>query len=235
MLMQRAIPFTEEDLTLRILIVNYQWVARLGLAQFLASLDPATETVEAAGVEDAVRALSGGKRFDLCLLDFQIPGQDPITVLRAVREAAPKTPILIVTAAGSRRLALEAVEQGASGFVLTSSTSEELTRALQRVCEGDIWLPAGLRDMPSETPRGLSEEGGRFSLPHSNPAISVLTPRQRQVLELIATGKRNIDIAEILGISPRTVQIHVSTILKLLKVSNRTEAALLALGREAAD
>jgi DNA-binding NarL/FixJ family response regulator len=219
---------------LRILIVNHQWIARLGISQYLASLDPATESIEAASVEDAVQALSGGKRFDLCLLDFQMPGLDPIAVLRSVREAAPKTPILIVTAAGSRRLALEAVEQGASGFVPMSSTPDELTRALQRVCEGDIWLPAGLRDMPADAPRGLSEKGGRFTLPESNPATSVLTPRQRQVLELIATGKRNVDIAEILRISPRTVQIHVSTILKLLKVSNRTEAALLALGREAA-
>ncbi|MDH3240252.1 MAG: response regulator transcription factor [Alphaproteobacteria bacterium] len=217
------------------MIVNCQWIARMGLAQFLSSLDPATETVEAANVEDAVRAASDGKRFDLCLLDFQMPGQEPIAVLRAIREAAPKIPILIVTAGGSRRLALEAVEKGASGFVPTSSTPEEMTRALQRVCEGDIWLPAGLRDMPTEVPRGLAEQAGGYSLPESNPAISGLTPRQRQVLELIATGKRNVDIAEILEISPRTVQIHVSTILKLLKVSNRTEAALLALGREAAD
>ena len=188
---------------MRILIVNYQWIARLGLTEFLTSLDPATETVHAGGVEDAVKALSTAKRFDLCLLDFQMPGQDPLAVLRAVRAAAPKIPILIVTAAGSRRLALEAVEQGASGFVLTSATPEELTRALQRVCEGDIWLPAGLRDMPSETPLGLAEDGGRFALPQANPAVSVLTPRQRQVLELIATGKRNVDIAEALRISPR--------------------------------
>lgn len=217
---------------MRILIVNHQWIARLGLAQFLSSLDPTTQTVEAAGVEDAVAALSAGKRFDLCLLDFQIPGQDPIAVLRTMRDAAPKVPILIVSGSGSRRLALESVEQGASGFVLSSSTPEELTRALQRVCEGDIWLPAGLRDMPIEAPRALADDSGRFYLAASNPALSVLTPRQRQVLELIATGKRNVDIAGILEISPRTVQIHVSTILKLLKVSNRTEAALLALGRE---
>lgn len=217
---------------MRILIAHPHWIARLGLAQFLTSLDPATETVEAADPEAAVKALSDGKRFDLCLLDFQMPGEEPISVLRRIREAGPKVPILIVTATASRRLALEAVEQGASGFVLMTSTEDDLSRALQRVCEGDIWLPATLRDMPTDAPRGFGEEGSGFTLPASSPALSVLTPRQRQVLELIATGKRNIDIANTLGISPRTVQIHVSTILKLLKVNNRTEAALLALGRE---
>lgn len=217
---------------MRILIISNQWIARLGLAQFLASLDPAAETVEAATLDEAKKALGGAKRFDLCLLDFNMEEANPISNLRQVREAAPRVPILVVTAAGSRRLALEAVEQGASGFVPYSASPEELTRAVQRVCEGDIWLPAGLPDMPGGSSAGLAEEGARFPFPRSSRALSVLTPRQRQVLELIATGKRNVDIAESLGISPRTVQIHVSTILKLLKVNNRTEAALLAHGRE---
>lgn len=216
---------------LRILIVNNLWVARLGLAQFLASLDPETETVEAATIDEARKALGGSRRFDLCLLDFNMEEADPIAALQMLREAAPKVPILIVTALGGRRLALDAVEQGASGYVPYSASPDEMARALQRVCEGDIWLPSGLRDMPESAGAGLGEDGARFQLPASSPALEVLTDRQRQVLELIATGKRNIDIAEILGISPRTVQIHVSTILKLLKVNNRTEAALLALGR----
>ncbi len=213
---------------MRVLVVDSHWVTRLGLSQFLASLDPDTEVVEAASLAEATAVIAGRKRFDLCLLDFQFEGSDPIAVLKQLQRAAPKVRILVVTTAGSRRLALEAVEEGASGFILKSSTPEELTRALQRVCEGDIWLPAGLRDMPAAAPPGLAEAGTGYQYLSDNPALAALTQRQRQVLELIATGKRNVDIAEALGISPRTVQIHVSTILKLLKVNNRTEAALLA-------
>jgi DNA-binding NarL/FixJ family response regulator len=217
---------------LRILIVDNHWVTRLGLTQFLAALDPDTEVVEASTLDEGARLIGGRKRFDLCLLDFQLEGMDPISALRQLHQAAPKVRILIVTAVASRRLALDAVEEGASGYVLKSSTPEELTRALQRVCEGDIWLPAGLRDMPAGPAMGPAEEGAALPFLSPNPSLSVLTPRQHQVLELVAMGKRNVDIAETLGISPRTVQIHVSTILKLLKVSNRTEAALLAHGRE---
>ncbi len=217
--------------SLRILIVDNQWVARLGLAQFLTTLDPDTVTVEASTVDDAVKLLSGRKRFDLCLFDFQFQGTDPIMALGKLRQAALKVPILIVTSTSSRRLALDAVEEGASGYVLKSSSPDELARALQRVCEGDIWLPAGLRDMPTHPVMGLAEDSTQVPYLAGNRALSVLTPRQRQVLELVAMGKRNVDIGEILGISPRTVQIHVSTILKLLKVGNRTEAALLAHGR----
>ncbi|MDX1486228.1 MAG: response regulator transcription factor [Alphaproteobacteria bacterium] len=216
------------------LIVDNHWVTRLGLRQFLMSIDPDTEVSEAATLNDAERLLRGRRRFDLCLLDFQLDELEPTSVLHRVRAAAPNLRVLIVSASGSRRLALEAVEQGAQGFVLKSSSPEELTRALQRVCEGDIWLPAGLRDMPMEPSPGLAEHGASFDSLAAKPALEALTPRQRQVLELIAMGKRNVDIAETLGISPRTVQIHVSTILKLLKVNNRTEAALLALGHKPA-
>ena len=218
---------------MRILIVDDHWVTRLGLRQFLASLDPDTEVVEASALDHAAQLIAGRKRFDLCLLDFQLEGIDPISALRELHQAAPKVRILIVTALASRRLALDAVEEGASGYVLKTSTPDELARALQRVCEGDIWLPAGLRDMPPGPAMGLTEgRGAGVPFLAANPSLSVLTPRQIQVLELVATGKRNVDIAKTLGISPRTVQIHVSTILKLLKVRNRTEAALLAHGRE---
>ena len=217
---------------MRILIVDDHWVTRLGLGQLLASLDPDTDVVEASSLQDAARILAGRKRCDLCLLDFQFEGMDPLSALRQLHLAAPKVRILIVTSAASRRLALDAVEQGAAGYVLKSSTPDELTRAIQRVCEGDIWLPAGLRDMPAASAEVASEQGARLPSPTSKVSLSVLTPRQRQVLDLIAMGKRNVDIAEALGISPRTVQIHVSTILKLLKVSNRTEAALVAHGHE---
>jgi len=219
---------------LRILIVDNHWVTRLGLKQFLTSLDPDTEVVEASALDDAAQLIAGRKRFDLCLFDFQLEGIDPISALRQLHQAAPKVRILIVTSTASRRLALDAVEEGASGYVLKTSTPDELTRALQRVCEGDIWLPAGLRDMPTEPAMGLAGEGTRFPIRAPGSSLSILTPRQHEVLELVAMGKRNVDIAENLGISPRTVQIHVSTILKLLKVSNRTEAALLAHGREPA-
>ncbi|MGY9005283.1 MAG: LuxR C-terminal-related transcriptional regulator, partial [Alphaproteobacteria bacterium] len=97
---------------------------------------------------------------------------------------------------------------------------------IERVLSGEIWLPAGLADTPA--PGLLQETQTSYIYEDDNSPLGVLTSRQRQVLELVATGRRNADIAKALEISPRTVQIHVSTILKLLKVNNRTEAALLA-------
>ena len=128
----------------------------------------------------------------------------------------------------SRRLALQAVEHGAQGFISKAASAAEIRRAIERVMEGEIVLPANLRDLPAGTGHGLGETPPVTATGTADNPLATLTARQRDVLELIATGKRNAEIGAALNISPRTVQIHVSTILKLLNVGNRTEAALLA-------
>ena len=211
---------------MNILIVDAHWATRAGLASHLLDINPRSKITEIENLDMALQALASKTSFDLCLFDFSIPEIEPLGELKRLRQTAPTVPIIVMTATDSRRWALRAIESGAAGLFLKSSPRAALDIAIERVLSGEIWLPAGLADTPE--PGILQETQTSYIYEDDSSPLGVLTSRQRQVLELVATGKRNADIATALEISPRPVQIHVSTILKLLKVNNRTEAALLA-------
>jgi DNA-binding NarL/FixJ family response regulator len=208
------------------LIADGQWLSRAGLAQLLAVMDPDCTIVETQTLPETIKELTAGG-FDLCLIDPDIFGMPLADGIRRLRQAAPELRIAVIATAQSRRDALNAVETGAQAYILKSAGADDIRRAIERMLAGEISLPANLSNMPESKPRGLSEAPAPYQHGGDDP-ISVLTGRQREVLGLIATGKRNAEIASALGISPRTVQIHVSTVLKMLGVGNRTEAALMA-------
>lgn len=211
---------------MRALIADHLWIARAGLSQVLAAVDPKCEIVEAANFEETRDALAQGG-IDLCVVDPAMPDAPAGDAIARLVSAGAGVPIAVISERDSRRDALRAVDMGAQGYILKSATAADICRALERVLAGEISLPTNLRDNASETARGFSESAQGFA--HGAVAeLDALTFRQREVLALIATGKRNAEIGKSLSISPRTVQIHVSTILKLLGVGNRTEAALVA-------
>jgi DNA-binding NarL/FixJ family response regulator len=208
------------------LIADEQWISRAGLGQLLKEIARDCTVIEAETFADALEKLAAGG-FDLCLVDpdiFAMPISDGINKLRQV---APSLSIAVMAARQSRRDAVGAIETGAKAYILKIAKAVDIRRAIERMLAGEISLPTNLSDMPNSSPRGLSESTTPFQHRGDSPT-SVLTGRQREVLDLIATGKRNAEIVQALGISPRTVQIHVSTILKMLGVGNRTEAALIA-------
>lgn len=211
---------------MKALIADEQWIARAGLSQVLASLDGTWEIVETTTFHETKDRLAAGG-IDICLVDPGLPGAPPLDAVAQLSAAAPGMPLAVLSMRDSRRDALRALEMGAQGYILKSASADDIRRAIQRLVAGEISLPSNLRDGAVEGPRGFSESAAGFS--HGPVGeLDSLTYRQREVLSLIATGKRNADIGKMLNISPRTVQIHVSTILKLLGVGNRTEAALVA-------
>lgn len=237
---------------MKVLIADGHWATRTGLVHCLATRYPGVSLAEAATLPEALGRLEREGPFDLCLFDFTLStdgytGEEParrrradpgetMIALRHLHEAAPALPILVVSGHESRRIALEALDAGASGFIGKSAPEEALARAVARVLAGEISLPAGLNTLSGAEgvadARAPFHHAGAAKLDSTaaSRALNTLTPRQQDVLSLIARGKRNAEIAERLRISPRTVQIHVSTILRHLGVGNRTEAALLARG-----
>lgn len=213
---------------MKALILDSQWIARAGLAYLLSLLDAKRGIKEASTLSDAL-ALLGKEPFDICLVNPVIAGIGPLEVIRKLRQAAPEVPIAVVTDRESRQFALQSVEAGAQAFILKRASAEDIRRAVERVLAGEISLPSNLGELGDEPDRraGPSEDGAPTYTNGRDP-LGTLTARQRDVLALIATGRRNAEIGKELRISPRTVQIHVSTILKLLGVGNRTEAALFA-------
>lgn len=211
---------------MRALIADNHWISRAGLCHLLSLMDSQVELIEAENLDDALKEL-GQNSYDICLIDPSLHPEAPLEAIRQLHAAAPAVPIAVMTEVNSRRAALQAVDMGAQAYILKNAKVEDIRRAIERVLGGDISLPGNLQDRPAGQGSSLSNPSASFEIGNGHTPLN-LTARQRDVLGLIATGKRNSDIGEALEISPRTVQIHVSTILKLLGVGNRTEAALLA-------
>jgi DNA-binding NarL/FixJ family response regulator len=202
---------------IRVLIVDDHPVVREGLRLFLGGRSDIVVVGEAADGHEAI-AEAGRLAPDVILLDLSMPGMGGIAALGGLKGASPASRILILTSSTSDDSVLPAIRGGASGFLLKDAAPGDLARAVITVAAGGSWLA------PSAARRVVDEIGG----PAAAGPVAALTPREHEVLLLIADGLANKDIATRLFVSPKTVKTHVSSILMKLEVSDRTQAALWA-------
>lgn len=201
--------------TLRILLVDDHGLFADALTGVLQRLAAQVSVVTAPSAEDALRALAGAA-FDLVLLDLGLPGLRGRAALDAVLPAAGAAPVVVVTGAEPGAEALGLLRAGARGYVPKRASASELVAVLRFVLDGGTHVPQVVLTTPA-----VGE--------------AHLTPRQREVLTLLARGAANKDIADALGISEATVRVHVSSVMRALGVENRTQAATSRLGRALAD
>lgn len=161
---------------------------------------------------------------DLLLLDLNMPGAQGFSSLVYLRAHYPALPVVVVSAHEEPTVMRRALDHGAIGFIPKSADAKTLGGALQRVLEGERWVPAVAAAAP---PVGLEEQDVAAR-------IQELTPQQFRVLQMLGAGLLNKQIAYQLGVSEATIKAHVSAILRKLGASNRTQAVLIA-GRLAAD
>jgi DNA-binding NarL/FixJ family response regulator len=207
---------------MRILLIEDHPLFRHGLAGVLDGLDPTYELVERATCRDALRYVRQHAELDLILLDIQLGDENGLDHISALRNAKPSTPIVVITASEDSGLVERALSAGAQGYIVKSTTAESLVLGLKRVLEGEILVPelmAAPRRMRLVNPTEVSQP------------MDHLTPRQFEVLGLIAKGLSNKRIATELHIAETTVRVHVTEILKTLGASNRTEASYYAQTR----
>ena len=204
---------------LRILLVEDQ-------ARILAQLSRLLETFEEVEIVGSARdgadalALVAQLRPDVVLLDLGLPDMDGIEVTRRVRSSHPATEILIFTIFDEEDRVLEAVRAGASGYLLKGASAERIVEALRDVHQGGSVIQPQLA-------RSLLR---RFQAP-ANEGGPSLTPRETEILTLIAKGLSNRSAAEMLNLSRATVRTHLEHIYAKLDVSNRTEAVTEAIRR----
>ena len=208
----------------RILVIEDHTLVREGLLLALKALgDPnaQTEILGAKDADEATAMLEANDDFDLILLDLMLPGTSGMAFLGVIRKRHPHIPVVILSALDDGDTVMKAIRQGAAGFVSKASPTETLLGALREVLAGEIWLPPEYRDMSGKRRRAKTV-AERFGL----------TKSQARVLELLAEGKTNREIGQLLDVTEGTVKIHVSAIFKALNVSNRSQALLVAQGKK---
>ncbi|HSP70917.1 MAG TPA: response regulator transcription factor [Gaiellaceae bacterium] len=208
----------------RLLIADDQALVRVGLRKILES-EPGFEVVaEAADGEDAV-AEARLHRPDVALVDIRMPVLDGIEATRRITSTQPATRVLILTTFGLDAYVFDALRAGASGFLLKDAPPEELVAAVRIVANGDALLA------PTVT-RAVIEEFARrpaaAPTPQPPSALGELTPREHEVLKLLARGLSNAEICAELFISEATAKTHVARILQKLDLRDRTQAVIYA-------
>jgi DNA-binding NarL/FixJ family response regulator len=205
----------------RVIIADDHELARAGLRSMLAG-DRGLELVgEATNGHEAV-ALCRQLHPDLAVLDVRMPEMDGLAATRSIKQQCPKTSVLIVTTHEHYDYLLAALKAGAAGYMLKDVSRHELLTAVRRVLRGESILNG---ELATRALQRLASE----TAPYEGPPPERLTPREREVLHLIAEGKTNREIAAQLSLSVGTVKIHVEHIIGKMGVSDRTQAAVRAV------
>ena len=207
------------DQSIRILIVDDHAVVRKGIRALLATESGIEVIGEAEDGEQAVRLY---REFnpDVLLLDLLMPKMNGIEVIRAVKGDNPDAKILVLTSFAADDQVFPAIKAGALGYLLKDTDPEDLVNAIHQVNRGESSLsPTIARKVLQE----ISQNNDKPLIPDP------LTKREVEVLQVLAKGKSNREIAKILTISETTVRTHVSNILGKLHLASRTKAALYAL------
>jgi DNA-binding NarL/FixJ family response regulator len=210
-------------MTVSILLADDHQVVRLGLRALLeAEADFRIAGEASDGLE--AKALVESLQPDILVLDLMMPGLNGLEVTRQARQLSPKTRIVILSMQANEAYVLEALRNGASGYVLKQSNMAELVQAIRQVLEGRDYLS------PEFTQRAIEAYKQKADAAAQDP-YDTLTTREREVLQLAAEGHTNPEIAEKLFLSPRTVEMHRGNLMRKLGLANQTELVRYAIWR----
>jgi two-component system, NarL family, nitrate/nitrite response regulator NarL len=208
-------------MSLRVLLIDDHTLFRVGLEGLLAHRNI-----------DVIASIGGGREGlqcakdlqpDVVLLDMRMPDIDGIGVLRKLRDTGFQNPIVMLTTSTEERDLVESLRNGAQGYLLKDMEPDELVLALRDIVGGKTVVAPDLAPVLAKVVQG---DG---SLPDETSPFDDLTPRESEILSLLAEGQSNKVIARNLGISDGTVKLHVKAILRKLGVHSRVEAAVIAV------
>ena len=220
--------------TIRLLLVDDHTLFRRGLKALLSQDDRFEVCGEAGDAGDALRCLQH-QQPDVILLDNHLPGVRGVDAIPALKEAAPATRILMLTVSENENDLSAALQAGADGYLLKTVESEQLADTILKVMDGEsvispemmTKLVAVFRTRPA-SPTTPAASAPLSPPPPAATASELLSPREREILRLIARGDSNKLIARALDIAETTVKIHVQHILRKLNLSSRVQAAVYA-------
>ncbi|NEQ49774.1 MAG: response regulator transcription factor [Leptolyngbya sp. SIO3F4] len=216
---------------IRVLLVDDQTIIRQGLANLLENQPDLQVVGDAANGQQAIDQVSTlyntPNQPDVILMDVRMPVVDGVAATKQIYADFPDMKILVLTTFDDTEYVQQAMRWGAKGYLLKQTPIQELVMAIRAVYQGYTHMGPGLfeKTLGSSQAPEASTSPSKVTLP---PKLSSLSPREQEVLQLIATGLNNREIGEKLYISERTVRNHVTSILSQLQLRDRTQAALYA-------
>lgn len=208
---------------MKIIITDDHPLVRTGIRQTIASAFPDSTIAEAATAAELEMITRQDDSADLILLDYFMPDASGFDILDRLTADMPDTPVIILSACNDLVTMRRSIDHGAAGFISKSSPHDLLIAAVQRVLAGGTYIPPSLLEQNAHAGTRLTG-----STPDQENPLSRLTARQQEVLQLIAGGLTNKDISRHLNVSENTVKVHITSILKTLGASNRTQAVIIA-------
>jgi DNA-binding NarL/FixJ family response regulator len=214
---------------MKILVVDDHVLIREALHGVFMELEADATVLEAPDCHLALRLIGQHADLDLVVIDLALPDRDGFSLLAELRGRDPLLPIVVLSAFNDRASVMKALDLGALGFIPKNGRREIMLNALQIVLAGGMYIPPealALKDpvSPSPAPPAAHQPAGLPNELH-------LSPRQIEVLSLMMRGNSNKAICRALALAEPTVKYHVTAILRALKVTNRTEAIMMVLGR----
>lgn len=216
---------------MKILVADDHELFLTGLELVIKSRHPDAEIVLAHNYSDIFSIIEKQKDFDVILTDLAMPGAVWSNAIKQIHQTLPETPIIILSALFDKEIVRQTIEIGVSGYLSKTSSHTEILQALDMVISGAAYLPEAFLKEQKIQGNSATEKLLHSLLEtqeNQNTTSKHLTPRQTAVLEGIADGKANKQIAYELGLTEGTVKLHVTAILKILGVYNRTAAVMEA-------
>ncbi|GAA0612061.1 response regulator transcription factor [Kribbella sandramycini] len=209
-------------MTIRVLVVDDQTVVRAGFVA-IVDAEPDLTVVGQAGDGATAVALAADLAPDIVLMDIRMPGLDGLAATRLLTEKADLPKVLVLTTFDLDEYVYEALRAGASGFLLKDAQPQDLLNAIRIIATGEAVLA------PTITRRLIQTfTQPQTPTPAPSPLLNSLTPRERQVLTLIAAGHSNAEIATTLGVTVGTTKSHVNALLTKLNARDRVQATITA-------
>jgi DNA-binding NarL/FixJ family response regulator len=211
---------------MRILIVDDHALVRRGMNYVVKEGFPDADVVEAESSAAALEVLHGGPPADLALVDVRMPDLDGLELLRAIKAEWSEMPVIMISTYENAPYVKRALADGAAGYLLKDATPEDLSQAINVAMSGsgNVLSPRVIQNLfeDQEASLGSNGHGGRRN-------EYSLTQREHDILALLAEGRSNREIAQRLYLSEKTVKAHLAAIFRKLGVTNRTQAAMMAV------
>ena len=208
---------TQQATAMRILLADDHSMVRDAISAYLETEGRAA-VVSVADYPEAIRMMANKGPFDLVLLDFNMPGMNGLDGLEQVVKTYPDQPVAILSGSAPNRIARDAVEAGAIGFLPKSMAAKSLVNAVRFMIAGEVFVPANV----------MKDTG----TPQQTAFAKQLSTREQQVLRGLCKGQSNKEIARDLELQEVTIKLHVRTLCRKLNAKNRTQAALIAKSAE---